>query len=302
MATSPPCAPHSPSGMGSWVFPVTACLGGIPESPQGLCAMLSLSDGSRASAGNVFFSFSPSTSSRLLSGRAAELRETGAVCLLGVCSWGMAVGFVDFSELMLVTASVVQNTGLASALGAGGSSVCCHCKYQQQPRHLITGLARRGQKVLRNNSKLPKGALWVPLASPLPGSSTFHRGLEASCSVGCMTLSYISLLPRLQLFQLAQAHAGAKKQIKFLHLSTPDSAFLQSALCSRFEITGKGNAESRARCPGWVLPIRYSHRDAGSALSAHVGRAWLWQKALWVTAVVSSWCPLTHSPLYPCLC
>lgn len=99
MAISPPWAPQSPSGMGSWLFPVAACLGGIPESPQGLCAMQSLSDGNKASAGNVFFSFSPSSSSHLLSGKAAELSETGAVCLLGARSWGMAVGFVDFSEL-----------------------------------------------------------------------------------------------------------------------------------------------------------------------------------------------------------
>lgn len=62
--------------------------------------MQSLSDGNKASARNVFFSFSPSSSSHLLSGKAAELSETGAVCLLGARSWGMAVGFVDFSELI----------------------------------------------------------------------------------------------------------------------------------------------------------------------------------------------------------
>lgn len=47
-------------------------------------------------------------------------------------------------------------------------------------------------------------------------------------------------------------------------------------------------------------PIRYSHRDAGSALSACVGQMWLWQKALWVMAVFSR-CALTHSQLYPWL-
>lgn len=62
------------------------------------------------------------------------------------------------------------------------------------------------------------------------------------------------LLPKLQCFQLAQGHAGAKKQIDFLHLSTPDSAFLQSTLYSRCEITGKCNAERRTHCPGQVPP------------------------------------------------
>ena len=95
-------APHSPSGMGSWVFPVTAWPGGIPgplqshlrgSVPSTLYVM------GAEPALEMFSSLLQAAPSHLLSGRAAELREMGAVCLPGAHSCGMTMGFADFSEL-----------------------------------------------------------------------------------------------------------------------------------------------------------------------------------------------------------
>lgn len=96
-------APHSPSGMGSWVFPVAAWLGGIPGPPQSHlrdfvpCTLyLMAAEPALEMFSSPFLQEAPS---HLLLGRAAELREMGAVCPPGAHSCGMTVGFVDFSEL-----------------------------------------------------------------------------------------------------------------------------------------------------------------------------------------------------------
>lgn len=100
------CAPQSPVGWkgGLFLAAVAAWLGCIP-GPQGHPRGV-LGDFARPCtlylmgaepARKAFLSpFLRAAPSHPLSGRAAELRETGAVCLLGSGSSGVAVGFADF--------------------------------------------------------------------------------------------------------------------------------------------------------------------------------------------------------------